>query len=224
VRSLRDLQRRLRDRVTSGRRGPAGGTEVYRHAYHARLAGVLRQNYPVLSARLGEEPFARLAGEYVSAHPSHHYNVRWFGAHLSRLLDGALADLARMEWALGIAFDAADAQCVEAASLAARTPEEWNAMRFTTHPSVQVLPMSWSAEALWCGAASAERRRHVLLVWRKGMQAVFRSAGVAEGAALRALRDLGSLQRVCEAMGDVEPAQVGGWLAQWLHDGMLVAR
>src|SRR5947209_11246072 len=91
---------------------------VYRNGYWARLAGVLRVNYPVLAKLLDEDEFDRIAYDYATQYPSKSYSIRWHGRHLDRVIDDpGLADLARMEWALGIAFDAADARIVDMAWL-----------------------------------------------------------------------------------------------------------
>ena len=61
----------------------ATGLEVYRHAYRARLASALADNYTVLSRALGDEGFDALAQAYVTARPSRHPSIRWFGHELA---------------------------------------------------------------------------------------------------------------------------------------------
>ena len=206
---------------------------IYRHAYRARLAGALALNYPVLARVLGDEAFQRLAGEYAHAWPSRHFSIRWHGVELHRFLaDPALADLARMEWALGAAFDATDAAPLDAGFLAQFPVAEWPGLRLALHPSVSVLPMRWAIEAQWqamreddvCAVPAAPQAHvHTLLAWRKDLQAHWRIASVAEGSALLALGARGTLQETCEALGEDDAADVGAWFAGWIHEGMLVA-
>src|SRR5512137_2036004 len=93
---------------------------IYRNAYRLRLAEVLRTDYEVLHAYLGDELFDALAREYIAAHPSTFRNVRWFGGKLAECLRSAprfaehpeLADLAQFEWSLGQAFDAPDEDAI----------------------------------------------------------------------------------------------------------------
>ena len=89
--SLIDQQRALQHAITSAgtQRGllrGLGGREpmlgVYQHAYMARLIGALRDNFGVLPQVMGDEAFEALAAEYVSAHPSRHPSIRWFGDQL----------------------------------------------------------------------------------------------------------------------------------------------
>src|SRR5260221_11286262 len=134
--ALVDQQRALQRAITSG--GDAGALlralpnrepllRVYQHAYTSRLVGALRDNFGVLPRVMGDEAFDALANAYVAAHPSRHASIRWYGDELPRFMTEnealvphpALTDLARMEWALRSAFDAADADTFDAATLAA---------------------------------------------------------------------------------------------------------
>ena len=221
MRSLRELQRRMCGRVMSRARLAESGEEVYRYAYGARLAGALASNYPVLAQRCGEPEFSELARRYVARNPSHHYNIRWYGARLWRLLGGTYADLARMEWALGLAFAARDAAPLGPDRLKEVPVEAWGDLPVALHPSTHVLHMSYPAEKLWQGVPEPQPRAHDLLVWRKGLQAQWRIADEGEAVALRALRQLGTLQRACEVLPEASAARVGAWFAGWVQEGML---
>ena len=221
--SLRDLQERMCASVLSRERRLHAGEEVYRYAHGARLAGALASNYPVLARRMGSE-FPALARRYIARRPSAHYNIRWYGAHLWRLLHGAHADLARMEWALGLAFDAKDAPALTQSRLRALPVDSWANLPIAHHPSTLLLCMSWTAEGLWQGTAEPRRERHSLFVWRKDLRAQWRSASNQEAKALRALQRLGTLQRACEVLPEESLPQVGAWFAGWVQEGMLASR
>jgi len=221
MRSLRDRQEEMRSHILSPTRLADAGMDIYRHAYGARLAGALASNYPVLAQRCGAGEFSDLAREYIARYPSSHYNIRWYGAHLWRWLRGSHGDLARMEWALGLAFDASDASPLTWSRLNALPVEAWSDLPIELHPSTHVLYMSWSAEKLWQGVGEAQPHIHDLLVWRKDLNAQWRITGVDEALALRALRKLGTLEQVCEALPETAAAQVGTWFAGWVQEGML---
>src|SRR5208282_6585560 len=93
---------------------------IYRDAYWMRLAEALASNFPILKLTLGDDDFESLARAYIDAYPSNRPSIRWYGKDLVAWLDAdpgrvahaALIDLARMEWALGTAFDAADGSTV----------------------------------------------------------------------------------------------------------------
>ena len=224
MRSLREMQEGMRDRILSGMRLADSGQDVYRYAYGARLAGVLESNYPVLVQRCGEAEFSELARKYIARFPSSHYNVRWYGAHLWRLLGGAYADLARMEWALGLAFDARTETALTPARMSDFPVETWADLPITLHPSTHVLYMSWTGEKLWQGTGNQHPHPHDLFVWRKGLEAQWRIAGEDEALALRALRQHGTLQRACEVLTEDAAVQVGTWFAGWVQEEMLVLR
>ncbi len=206
---------------------------VYRHAYRARLEEALRVNYPALATVLGDEGFSRVAAAHAARRPPAHYSIRWHGADLfADLPPGPLAELARMDWALGEAFDAADADAVDPGSLARHPPGEWAGLAFALHPSVRVLMMGWAVEPLWEAArkspqgpfAQPASDRHALVAWRLAREAHWRVATQEEGRALCALGRLGTLEAVCGGESEDDAARIGEWFAGWVQGGLLVRR
>jgi hypothetical protein len=130
---------------------------VYLQAYRARLTAALRDNFPVLQRALGDDAFDLLARAYIDEHPSHFRSIRWFGHSLAeflaaapeRLPHPALVDLARMDWAMRTAFDAADAPLLGVGELAALPPEDWPLRHFKPVPSLQLLDLAWRVEPIW---------------------------------------------------------------------------
>ncbi len=234
--SLRETQVALRgailDEDEPAMRGgmPLAGLAVYRNAYRARLAGALRVNYPVLAQLLGDEGFRSIADAYARSHPSRSPSIRWHGADLARFLaPGPRADLARMEWALGAAFDAADAAPLDAAFLRTVPVYEWQALRVALHPSVAVLRLSFAIEPQWEAiragheAPAAQPDPHGLIVWRRGLDARWRIASLEESAALLALGRQANLEAACESLDEEQAESLGEWFASWTVDGLLVA-
>ena len=248
------------------RPSPQGGpapVEVYRQAYTARLTGALRDNFEILALALGDAGFDALAGAYLQAQPSCQPSIRWFGHALVAFMDQrlaaddglvphpALADLARMDWALRGAFDAADAPVIDHATLAGIAPDDWPALVLQLHPSVRQLPLQWAVEPAWHALRSAsdlaastavseadaaepelpapEALPHSLLVWRKGLDTQWRSLAEAEACLLQAVAEGASFAALCEqALNQVEqPDQalplVVAALQQWLADGLISA-
>ena len=117
---------------------------VYRNAYWARLVEALGNDLPGLKALMGDEAFDRIARAYVARHPSQHPSIRWAGRHLAQFLatetpyrdEPWLADMARFDWALAFAFDAADAPAAGLADLVGVPPEFWGSIRLTFHPTL----------------------------------------------------------------------------------------
>lgn len=188
---------------------------VYQNAYRARLRAALRDNFEVLPLVMGDESFYALANAYIAAHPSSHYSLRWFGHQLcafmavnDALLDHpALLDLARMEWALRNAFDAAPVALLTPASLAAVPAQEWADLRFELHPSVQLLGMQWAVGPVWHAVKSGledvappDALPHHMLVWRWGMKTQWKSLTQTEAEFVQCLLAGKPFGQVCEAL------------------------
>ncbi len=217
--------------------------DVYHHAYRARLTEALRSNYPVRHRVLGDEAFAALAERHLADRPSRRPSIRWFGEALPDWLAArpdalphpALVDLARMEWALGLSFDAADAAPLALADLAAQPPGHWPAMRFAAHPSVTLLSLDWAVEPIWRQLTADEQaaspapapRRHHLLVWRHGLDSRWRSVEADEAVLLSACLAGEPFAALCDrarsSHGDAAAARLAAALRRWVDDGLLVA-
>jgi hypothetical protein len=224
----------------------AARLEIYRAAYRARLVEALRANYPVLHRVLGDDGFDALARAYIEARPSHRPSIRWFGDDLySVVMDReallphpALADLIRMEWALGVAFDAEDGPVLGADALSAFAPEVWPGLCLRLHPSACLLRLDWRVEPVWQALSAAagdadvdgpapEQGRHALLVWRQGLAPHFRSLTETEAACLERLMDGGAFTDICAEVcsGDdvADAARVVGMVRRWLDEQLISA-
>ncbi|HSW07094.1 DNA-binding domain-containing protein [Aquabacterium sp.] len=243
------------DQLLAG--SPDGGPPLisaYRHAYGARLNEALRDNFEILARAMGDEAFDALATAYRRAWPSTVPSIRWFGHRLAEFMVAqveqdsglvphpAFVDLARMDWALRSAFDAADAPVIVRDALAALAPEQFAALRFTPHPSVQLLPLDWAIEAAWRAlrehdADSGDEpdlpepraEAHQLLVWRRGLETRWRSLDPHEAVLLQAMQRGENFAALCEhaaaSSGDADQAVTiaATALTQWLEDELLSA-
>jgi hypothetical protein len=217
---------------------------IYQHAYWARLVESLGIDFPGLKALLGEAEFDRLARAYIGRHPSLQPSIRWAGRRLAEFLsvepgyrdDPWLADMARFDWALAHAFDAADAPIASRADLAALPPEFWGGLRLALHPSLDVFAISTPVDAvrplLLADAATTfdrdVRRNAALMVWRLGYDLKFRAIEPTEQEALATAQAGASFGEICEFLATrmeaeqavVMAAQIlQGWL-EWgvIHD------
>ena len=223
-----------------------GGFDLYINAYRARLAAALKDNYPVLHLALGDDLFDQLASAYIEQRPSRYRSIRWFGDGLREFIDQnpellphpALADLASMDWALRAAFDAANADVCRTEDLAAILPQDWPQMRFTLHPSVNLLELNWRIGPIWHAlnqdadavTEQPDALDHTLLVWRQELECKWRSLEIAEALALRAVVRGESFAEICEVLAaldsdltESDPSMLAAsLLSQWLSDGLLV--
>jgi hypothetical protein len=235
----------VESRVTGSARVPIETRlGIYGDAYRSRLAAALASNFPALATLLGEADFERLAAEYVRTHDSPFFSIRYYGDQLEQFLAAhadytqapVLAELARWEWTMGGVFDAPDAAALERTALARVPPAHWAGLRFTCHPSVRRLALSWNAPQLWQAVtAKSERPAAALsarpvewLLWREHLSCYFRSLphpeGVALDAALRG-RSFGELcQLLAAELGEqAAPAQAATLLGGWIDAGLIVS-
>ncbi|GAA6142924.1 DNA-binding domain-containing protein [Hydrogenophaga sp. 5NK40-0174] len=224
--------------------------DVYQHAYTARLVEALRANYPALHGALGDERFASLALAYLNDHPSQRPSIRCFGhrlcewlahpANAGHLPHPAILDLARMEWAMSLAFDAEDVQALSFDDVASTPAAHWPDLRFALAPSVQLLTLQWAVEPVWHTLTADESAlehqeatsepqalTHTLLVWRKGLATQWRSVDNDEALLLGACAGGTPFGAWCEqACAQQKGEEAALWVAQalrrWVDDGLLV--
>lgn len=220
-------------------RGNARGLAAYRHAYGARLAEALQDNYAALHQALGDEVFAELATAYTAAHPPTEPSIRPFGHALPAFMDAwpalphpALADLARLDWALRHAFDAE--------SLPPLSPErlldaaQWAHTPLRRQPHASLLHLQWAVAPAWHALQAAKERAeeaelaapeavaHALLTWRIGESPQWRSLAADEAEALGALNGQSAADWLA-AQGEVRLPQAVAWLQRWVQDGVLAS-
>lgn len=215
---------------------------IYAHAYIARLEEVLRSNYPKLHLVLGDEDFMTLTQDYLAAHPSQRRSVRWLGDTLADFLATGdayaeapvLAELARLEWALGTAFDAADAPTLSAAALGELADDDWPILAPRFHPALTVLSLQWNAIAVWQALDKDEEPPRPAeaaggwAVWRDELVPHFRSLAQDETALMLALQQGEVFGAACEKLlawhsEDEAPGIAAGYLGRWLADGWISA-
>ena len=232
--------------------GVHGRLAIYQQAYPARLNAALRDNFGTVPRVLGDDAFDALARAYIAAHPSPHASIRWFGDRLPAFMaqredlvpHPAIVDLARLEWALRGAFDAADAEPLTPGALARIEPAAWPALVFRPMPGVQLLTLSWNIGPVW-RALQAEAQgggepvlqapqplEHTLLVWRQAHTPRWRALDAGAARLLQAAIDGTAFGELCaaealswpQADGDAAAARhVANTLRGWIDDGLLSA-
>ena len=243
--SLSEQQAALQHAIVQGRgtRVVSGRLRIYQQAYTARLVAALRDNFGVLPRVLGDAGFDALARAYVAAHPSQHPSIRWFGDRLPAFMatradlvpHPALIDLARMEWALRSAFDAADALPLTADDLSQVPADRWPALVFRPVPSLAWLPMQWNVAPVWRALQGdddpdlpePQALDHVVLIWRLGLGPRWRTLDGPAARLLRAVLDGETFADLCAlAAGDVGDDQAAlhaaSALRGWINDGLLM--
>lgn len=217
---------------------------IYGNAYRLRLAEALGNNYPALAKLLGDEDFGALAEAYLREHDSPYFSIRYYGDALADFLARhpdyvaapVLAELARWEWAMTSAFDAADAATLSHTALSRLPPAQWAQLRFTFHPSLARLTLWWNVPQLW-QALGEDGERPALelapqgvewLIWRRELSTYYRSLGATEAQALDAARrgwPFGELcELLCDTVGESAAAvEAATLLRGWVDSGLISA-
>jgi len=127
---------------------------VYRNNVAVSLTAALANRFPVIRRLVGEAFFAAMARVYAEAHrPQSPVLLAWgdsFAAFLASFPPLAdypyMADVARVEYARGVAFHAADARSASPDSFRDADPSR---LTLRLHPSVQVLSCDHPAVSIW---------------------------------------------------------------------------
>lgn len=214
---------------------------VYAEAYRLRLIEALASNMPRLQQLLGQQEFPVVAQMYIDRHPSTFTSIRWFGHRLGELLaqerpaEPWLAELARWEWAIAAAFDAPDGEPMGFTHLAQFAPDDWPALAFQFHASVQSLQAATNAPALFKALTEEQPapqpanldEPQAWLIWRRELTTQYRSMDPAEAATLAVMREGGTFASMCEtlcAWHDPEQVatQAATYLKQWITEDLII--
>lgn len=214
---------------------------IYSEAYRLRLTDALASTLPRLQQLLGAEEFARIASEYIDLCPSNYPSIRWFGDRLATLLERSyrhqpwIAELARWEWAIAGSFDAADGEPIGVEALGTIAPEQWPALQFEFHPSVQVVRVKTNAPALFKALTddtsppqgSKLDEPQAWLIWREALTTQYRSLAADEAAALEHVRTGGTFESLCDTLcawhePEAVPMQAAGMLKRWIVEQLIV--
>ena len=219
----------------NARRSAAQSLDVYNGAYLARLVEVLQGDYGGLQAALGAAAFHRLAAAYLARHPSRHPNLNRLGRSLPGFVRtrrglpqrAFLHELAALELAVTLAFDAPEFEPLATAAIAALPPARQARLRFRANPSLQLLacrhPVDVWYQAWKEGASPAlpAAAPSWLAVYRRDDR-VFRSR--LQRNQYRVLQALVAGRPLGEALALARATDpVGPWFAGFAADGLFVA-
>ncbi|MBN2991908.1 putative DNA-binding domain-containing protein [Pseudomonas cedrina subsp. fulgida] len=221
------------------------GLAIYHNAYLSRLQDVLRHDFSAMRYWLGDDEFAALTEAYVRRYPSAHYSLRWLGErfpafileHLVAEQSEPLAELARLEWAFTLAFDAPQGEPLTLNDMALLPAEAWPGLQVSLAPSVQRVHCFFNSVAIWRASkdesafpgSQALDPAQTCLVWRHQRVCHYRSLDSAEAAALAGMATIGwNFAELCAQLAvtyaEGAPLQAVTWLKQWIQEGLLERR
>ncbi len=213
--------------------------DVYYAAYGLRLLEALVRAYPALKKYMGEELFDKLGYLYIEKYPSHHFSIRYFGRQFSEFLatqpeiTPIMVELAKFEWALASALDAADGPQLTLPDLAALPPEAWADLILITHPSTSLLTLSYPTPKLWKSLVSdaeqpvlsLEEETTHWLIWRFNQAAHYLFMNKEQLALIQAIQTGEPFSEICvnlcEYLGeDKVVAFAAENLRNWISEGL----
>lgn len=130
---------------------------VYRNNVHVGLVGVLAAKYPVCARLVGEEFFTAMARIYVADHKPVSPIMMHYGADFPAFIGdfaGArsvpyLSDMAALEAAWSVAYNAADASPVTLAEIAAIDPDVLPDLTLKPHPATGLITSDFPIGSIW---------------------------------------------------------------------------
>jgi hypothetical protein len=243
--SLLVLQRQFRDWLVTGEDaaaealGGGNGTAVYQNNYRTALVSSLAETFKRLALWLGDEAFEAAAARYIDARPPSSWTLDAYGEDFTAFVDGLypddreVAELASIDWTVGQVFVGSDAEALRPDALAVA---DWETAVINPVPSLLVMPIRTNADAIWQALATGETpppaeavaEGTALLVWRQGLEPVFRRAEAHERDVLAWSAAGEGFAVVCERLatelGDEAAVTTAGTLlGRWLAEGMVAA-
>jgi hypothetical protein len=137
---------------------------VYRNNVIASLVSALAARFPVVCRLVGNEFFRAMARSYVIDQPPRSPVLLLYGDTFPKFIENFapadtieyLADIARLEFARGGAYHAADATPLDRSILAALRVDEIADLRIALHPSVSLVESHYPIISIWEAHQQAE--------------------------------------------------------------------
>jgi len=235
-------ERAVAERLVRGdqRLSALARVDVYADMYFYRIRDCLAEDFSAVRAVLGEAAFHNLVTDYLIAYPPSHFSLRYAGQHLPGFLDGYpgarqwpfASALAALEWSILDAFDAPDAEPLDASMLREVPEAHWPQLRFRLTPSLRILQTSWPVDAILQRVQGGEPLDDIASqptatrVWRQELRVFHRAMDAIETASLTAVARELPFETVCEeivacvgAVPGIERAYA--LIANWLDDALL---
>lgn len=205
------------------------GLHVYLNNYRSQLLACLSASFPVLRTWIGDTRFDGAAAHHIDRVPPHEWTLDAYGLDFPETLaslypnDPEIAELARLECELALAFVRTDAEPLDPATL---IDIDWDSAVIRLTPSFMMLGVATNAAAIWSAINAGETppgaallaEPATLAIWRHHFAPRFRTLSAEEAGVLAQVRNGETFGGICAEQG---AASAGAFLAQWLSDGLL---
>lgn len=227
--------------IVPARLSPREQLDIYRHHYVLTLTEALRVTFPVILQLVGEACFRAMAARFIERHPPvapvlFEYGDRFadFVDDRSELSGGLpyLADVARLEWAINLAYSADDAETIGLAELVALSGDSSSGALLGLHPSVQLVGSPYPIDLIWranqpgadpAATVNLDRGGARIVVYRDAeLDAAWRSLTLGEDAFFRMLNRGATLDEAHQAAAVHGSFELGSTLSWSLNAGLFV--
>jgi hypothetical protein len=109
---------------------------------HARLIA-LEETFPLTKVHMGSASFNRVSAEYIETEYARASSANDIGRHFAAFLtDAAAHELAQIEWAWLLSYNAQDAAILSLSDLSGLTEDALLSLKICAHPSVQIVAIN----------------------------------------------------------------------------------
>jgi hypothetical protein len=137
--------------------GAEARLRIYRHHVRHSLTTVLATTFPTVQALVGEEFFAALSRDFLERDLPRQPVLSEYGAGFADFIAGFeparglpyLADMARLDWALNLAFHTDPGARLDGAALEAIAPEHLTSLRVRLANGVSLLSSPFPLDRIW---------------------------------------------------------------------------
>jgi hypothetical protein len=226
--------------VSGGTLLPAGRLAIYRNHVRLSLTAALAATFPVVARLVGEDFFAGLAGGYLRSRPPAGPVLAEYGAGFADHIAAEpaasglpyLADVARLEWALNVAWQAASGPALQPGDFGRLATADPQAVTIVFQAGTTLLQSRWPVDLIWRANQPGAGELDValdgggvaLLVFRGVDDAGFVVLGAEESRFVAALISGASLQAAADAgFSSDEGSALADCLVWLLGIGVLAA-
>lgn len=212
----------LRDAVAGDAIPAAARLRIHRHHMTQSLVAALAATFPTVQAIVGEDFFRALAAAFVMRDLPRQPVLAEYGGEFPDFIAGYepaaslpyLADMARLDWALNLAFHAPASGGLAAEDLAGMEPEGLLGLRLELAAGSALIESPHPIDRIWhasqpgaaAGTVALEEGPASLIVLRRSDDAAFASLSPGEAAFAKVLNRGGTLEEGAEAAFSVDPA------------------
>jgi hypothetical protein len=217
---------------------------IYKNAYKMRLQETIDNDHQLLGLYLGDDLFEQMVSGYIESFPSNSTSLRNFADNLPMFLANyspfkdypLLSELAHFERLLMVAFDAAEANRFNRELLLGIAHEQWPALIFRFHPSVQISHFRYNTVETWQALKQEQTPQPATLLsstwllWRNNERLTeFRSLAQEEHSLINLLLNGADFASLCDYLvaqhhgEDISPLALN-YLLRWVDDGILTVR